>query len=112
MISGSPKFSGLAIGEISINLLQTLTIAAKAAFVDPKTGATHGWTEQKTQWSRETIAKLYELTALMENDMAIVHFSDGMPSTVSSVIAPAAKPGLGGGLGEHLGTDKGDAPSI
>lgn len=100
VISGNIKFSGIAIGELTVNRMgPTLKMEAKAAFVDPKTGVTHGWTTG-SQWSKETVAKLNELFLLMEADLAKAHFvdagtSDDGPVTIS-------RPTGVGGLGEHV----------
>ena len=106
MIHGSPKFSGLAIGELTLNKLgPTLKLEAKAAFVDPKTGSTHGWTTG-SQWSPTTIAKLGELLALMEMDMGRAHFEGGgVPLEGAIVGTPGPQQGRltpMGGLSEHV----------
>lgn len=108
MIQGAPKFSGLAVGEITVNKMgPTLKMEAKAAFVDPKTGSTHGWTTGN-QWSPTTVVKLGELLALMEEDMARIHF-DGGGTTSDSPITPVRQvPGVSGGLGEHVAGRDGD----
>jgi hypothetical protein len=104
MINGTPKFSALAVGEFTVNLLGTAPkMEAKAAFVNPRTGATHGWTTGNV-WSPATVAKMRELVELMELDLSQQHFDGG--DTVTGVTDPTVKPGLGGGgLGEHLGSD-------
>jgi hypothetical protein len=103
MIQGTLKVTGLAMGEFSVNLLgTTVQMKAKAAFVDSRTGATHGWTEGN-QWSHGTIEKMRELVLLMEADMARQHFESG--GSTESPIDPTAKPGMSGGLGEHIGGD-------
>jgi hypothetical protein len=114
MIVGQPKFTGLVIGELTINkMAPTTKITAKAAFVDPNTGVTYGWTTAEgALWSKETLEKLNELTAYMEADIARIHFADGGSSAGvigAPILAGPAVASAGGGLGEHLGTD---APSV
>lgn len=102
MVRGTAKFDGIAIGEFSVNFLgATVKMNAKAAFVGSESGATYGWTSNE-QWSPETIAKLRDLQAAMEADLARIHFS------ATAELQQAAAPYIGqvppmGGLGEHLG---------
>lgn len=111
MIRGNPKFDSISIGELSVSFLgSTLTFEGKAAFVNSRTGGTHGWTKN-TQWSPATIAKLKELRALMELDLAALHLDgDGELLTDATGVAPARFTPEGGGLGEHLGGDS--VPSV
>jgi hypothetical protein len=45
MIQGTFCFDGLALGRLEIDTTRTpLEVTAKFAFVDTKTGKTHGWT--------------------------------------------------------------------
>lgn len=109
MIQGAPKFDGIAVGSLEAMLIgPNKTLKAKAAFVNSKSSATHGWTE-KSSWSPAVFAKLKELTELMESELALDHFEGATAMGV-----PSAKKGVefeeAGGLGEHL--RNGDAPSI
>lgn len=104
MIRGNPKFDSVSVGEGTFNFLgSTLQFEAKAAFVNSRTGDTHGWTKN-TQWSAGVIEKLKELRALMEVDLGQLHLENGgevLVTTTSSAgggIPPAPVPGLG----EHL----------
>jgi hypothetical protein len=109
VIQGTPKFTGLAIGSFSVDKMSspTIQIKAKAAFIDPATGVTYGWTvAEGGLWSKETLEKLNDLMLSMENDIANVHFEGGGSAPVTST---GAAPAAGGGLNEHLG---GDAPSV
>jgi hypothetical protein len=100
---GSPRFDALAVGEVTINLLgPTINMTAKAAFIDSVTGSTCGWTNN-TQWSHETIAKMKELTLLLERDIAHNHFSGS--SEVAASPVPHAPNVASTGLGEHLGDE-------
>lgn len=93
------------MGEFSVNLLGTsVQMKAKAAFVDTTTGSTHGWTES-SQWSHDTVAKMKELVAMMESDMAKQHFIGDTGGAGAGPIEPGARPGMSGGLGEHVGND-------
>jgi hypothetical protein len=106
MLKGTPRFDGLALCEGTFNLLSTApTLTAKAAFVDNTTGKTHGWTEVRAGWSKETLRRLQELQESMENDLAAVHFI-GNASSLNGSGGEGAPPGLG----EHLRSD--DAPQI
>lgn len=107
MITGTPKFHGLAVGEFTCNVMGVnVALKAKAAFVDPATGTTHGWTEATNGWSPATMLKMREFVAAMEEDIAAVHFT-GLASSPNN--APTAgAPGLSGGLSEHVGTADGD----
>jgi len=83
------------------------SLTARAAFVDTRTGNTHGWTEGTgTIWSEETKRALVALVELMELDLSRLHFL-GMPEAPSNIQGMRTEPG---GLGEHLTDD--DAPSV
>jgi hypothetical protein len=98
MIRGTAKFDGLAVGELSANLMgPTVKLTAKAAFVNAESGHTHGWTTNE-QWSPTTIEKLRDLRAAMEADLARVHFGDGLVER-SEVLGGQVPTG---GLAEHL----------
>jgi hypothetical protein len=112
MITGTPRFDGLAIGEISINYLENLvakkegnapTISVKAGFVNSTTGATHGWTQTGgkhggPQWSRAVIEKAAELRELLEQELAQLHFSSAEPA---AVVQGGDEPDEG--IGEYAG---------
>lgn len=108
------NFNGIAVGELTVNFLESpAKVVAKGAFINTATGATHGWTTCQ-QWSPETIIKLKELRALLEQDMVAVHFSDAA-SSFSGVVSPPTP--RGGqiregfkGLGEHLGSADDEVP--
>lgn len=111
MIRGAPKFDGIAVGEITASFVgPTLSLEAKAAFANSKTGDTHGWTKN-TQWSPGVIEKVRELRALMELDLGRIHFEGGGEMLVTtSNTASGLGGGGGGGLGEHLGGES--VPSV
>jgi hypothetical protein len=101
VIRGVPKFDGIAIGEFTVNFMgQTLEMRAKAAFVDSKTGSTHGATEHR-HWSEMTIEKLKELRAAMELDLGQLHFEGG--GSLLLTAAQGRQADEGGGLGDHVG---------
>lgn len=107
-IKGQPKFDAMALGEFSAKFLggiHQLEFTAKAAFVDSKTGETHGWTHAGTAtWSPATIEKLKELRALMEVDLGRLHMEGGGEVLVGPASVGSAVPSdFEGGLGEHLG---------
>ncbi len=109
MIKGTAKFDGIAIGEFSVSFIgQTLDFKAKAAFVNSKSGDTHGWTAHNT-WSPQVVAKLKELKELMEIDLGATHFDGGGDLVETTVHPPHIDDRRElGGLGEMLG----DAPQV
>jgi hypothetical protein len=103
MIKGVTKFDGVAVGEFTAVFLgPTLEFKAKAAFVDSKTGETHGWTTNST-WSPPTIAKLKELREMMELDLGMKHLESGGELTANTVTAQRGGAQPPTGLGDHLG---------
>lgn len=103
MRTGTPKLNAVAIGELSANFMQgpgVVDMKAKVAFINSKTGKTHGWTNHNS-WPPAVIAKLKELTDLMEEEVARVQFEDGESTSFGG---PSSPSGLGG-LSEHLGQD-------
>lgn len=110
MIRGVAKIDGLAVGEFAVKFLgPQLEFTAKAAFVNHKTGETHGWTNAtSSSWSAATIEKLRELRALMEIDLGRIHLEGGGEVLVAPQSAHVAASGNGAssdvsGIGEHLG---------
>lgn len=103
MIDGTLKATGIAVGEFSCNVLSaTVKLTAKAAFIDARSGQTHGWTSCDS-WSPATMAKMREFMEAMELDLARQHFTAFSPTT-SNVADPARPAGIPeGGLGEHVG---------
>ena len=53
----------------------SVSLVAKAAFVSSETGQTHGYTTHE-RWSPAVTEKLNELRALLEREIACVHFAD------------------------------------
>lgn len=114
MKTGTFKPNAIVVGEFTVSFLEpTVKFSAKAAFVDSVTGHTHGWTTQ-TQWSDATHTKLRELREAMETDLGKTHFSDGSDDTTRRApLGPSHEvPPTAGGIGEHLGDEGQDAPSI
>lgn len=103
MISGTPRFNSLAIFEGSFNLMTPSTpiLHVKAAFVNSTNGNTHGFTEMKQGWSKDTLRTLDELRVSMERDLAGFHL-EGAESSVSDGSSPTGAPS---GIGEHLSDD-------
>jgi hypothetical protein len=105
MIRGSAKFDSIAVGEIAVSFLgPTVTVEAKAAFVNSKSGETHGWTKN-TQWTPAVIEKLRELRALMEVDLGQIHLEGGGEILVTTAANTSSSVGAeaSGGLGERFG---------
>lgn len=97
-------FRGLAVAEMSVSFLSTNgpRLSAKLAFVNPKTGDTHGWTEKHT-WSPPVLQKLEELAKVMEEDAAKQHLQDFAQALTADTDSINVLPE--GGLLEHLGVD-------
>lgn len=105
----SVKFDAVRIAEITVNLLEApASISAKAAFVNTKTGATHGWTTGR-RWTEATMEKLRELRESMERDLTAQHFDDGATTGVTTTSGGSPADALQG-LGEHLGTGAESVP--
>jgi hypothetical protein len=105
---GTPAFDALTILEIEgIDYREgSPSLVGHAAFVNTKTGKTHGKTTLR-QWSKPTLQKLEELRLAMEEDMAKANFvtaGEDAPRQLSE-----HEPG---GIGEHVGPAADDAPSI
>lgn len=100
-IDGTPKFSTLAVKEITAEINgMSVVLTGKAAFVDRNTNATHGWTKgEGAIWSEETKAQLLVLQQLMEEDLARLHFSD---SYAADSGRPQMRTAAPSGIGEHL----------
>lgn len=112
MIGGRPKFDGLTLGEVRINLLRgNPHIETKAAFVSTATGHTHGWTEQQGPWSPAVLEKLRELCSLLERDLARVHLQSADGIDTPGVPFSEAPDVESSGLGEHVQNDS-DVPSF
>lgn len=92
-VTGLPKFDAIAVAEVTIAYNRdALLMKAKAAYVNTKTGTTHGWLTG-TVWSKETLAKLEELRESLERDLAARNFTSASTETAEYY----------NGLGEHLG---------
>ena len=76
-------------------------------FVNEKTGTSFGSAEM-TRWSPETLQRLAELRASVEQDVEALMFDDGITTTMRAPQAPAEPPA--GGLGEFLANKAGDPP--
>lgn len=102
MITGIPKFDGLAISSISADFLAVgrTDIFVKAAYISTSTGATYGWTSAgvTNEWSDRTLELLDQLKEQMERDLADTRLD--VTDTVEKESA---------GLGEHL---TGDTPQV
>lgn len=92
----SVKFDGIRVAELSVSFMEaSALLTAKAAFVNTRTGDTHGWTTGR-RWSAATLEKLSELRASMERDLEGMHFEDGALTPVAGNEGlPAAFKGLG-----------------
>lgn len=100
MIQGSPRFDGIAVAKIEIDFLKNpVHIEVQAAFVNSKTGDTHGWTRGGVNFSDKTRTLMLQLRDSMEQDLADRHFTTGGSMSASS----PARSEQTGGIGEFLG---------
>ena len=115
MIVGQPKFNGIHVAIVKIDRTgTTISMEAKAAFCGVESGMTHGWTNGTT-WSPATMAKLGELFASIEQDLAGLHFDGGgSPATASATVTAgtAADQKEPGGVSEWLGNKSDDAQPL
>jgi hypothetical protein len=106
-IQGTPKFNGIAVAKIEVDFLRNpVHIDVQAAFVNVKTGDTHGWTRGTPGWSDKTRELISSLRLSMEEDLAARHLEGG-----ASPVSSASSSKVGGeptGLGEFLGSTQED----
>lgn len=96
--TGVIKFDGIAVVTVEANMMEK-SMSARAAFVNTKTGESHGFTDGSGHvWSPETKIALATLVSLMERDLGNLHFT----SSSSDPVAASAKTETGG-IGEHVG---------
>ncbi len=107
-MKGTMRFDSLALGELTISFIAPGTVmTGKAAFVDSKTGTTHGWTETSGGWSETALKALAALKEAVEADFGKLHLETTHAGTVSE--APQRS-----SLSVHLGspaTGPNEAPS-
>jgi hypothetical protein len=104
-VEGTIKFNAVAVAEVEANMLgPSPQLSGKAAFVDTRTGKTHGWTSAKgIAWSKETIEALDALCECMNQDLARIHMAEytsestGVTSGMANIT----------GLSEHLNSEEG-----
>jgi hypothetical protein len=111
MIQGNPKFDGIAVAKIEIDFLKNpVHIDVQAAFVNVKTGDTHGWTRGAPGWSDDTRLLIKSLRESMERDLASTHFAGSGVAVTGSATTSSSS----GGLSEHLGAvdTSGGVPSV
>ena len=104
------RFDHVAVAEMEAGFLgPSATLSAQCVFVSRQNGASYGHSKI-TRWSAETQAKLLELRALMERDLAELFFEDteGTPLT-KTLEKPMISDQGGGGIGERFSGDA-DAP--
>ena len=113
MITGTPKFNSLALGELAVNFIRRTeegpAISVKAAFLNSETGTSHGWTTAGAghggpKWSPAVYEKLAALKEQLELETAQLHLED--------VAGAPDGPQHGeqvGGLGEHLDSSLGNS---
>jgi hypothetical protein len=111
-VSGTPKFNALAVAKLEANFTgPTVSLKSTAAFIDEKSGHTHGWTEGYGEvWSEKTMRRLDDLRQSIEEDIAAKHFQGAARDTRDRDKDPEKGIQFEGGIGEHLGDDR--TPSI
>ena len=81
---GTCKIDGVAMGEVSINLLgHSIELGAKYALCNFETKERYGAGNRNTNWSADTIEKLRAFIDSMERDVCRDLFNDG--ATIGSV---------------------------
>ncbi len=79
---GSVRIDGVAVGEITINLLSpTVHLAARYAFTNSLTAERFGSGNRNSNWSSTTLEKLGELVESMEKDLCQEMFTGGVTAT-------------------------------
>lgn len=90
-----PKFDDIKAASVEIDLIKR-EMKITAAFVDTKTGHTHGWTH-RSSWSKETWNQVQLLAKNAERELRVQHFQNAESSAVEEEPSPV-------GLGELLGS--------
>lgn len=105
-VTGTPAFNAIALLNIDPISFRSndIELVAHGAFINTDTGNTYGKTTCR-RWSKQTLEKLLELRALMEEDLAAMVF------TQSSSPGPQPQQVDPGGIGEDL-RGQGDAPQV
>jgi hypothetical protein len=76
--NGSPKFNGIAVGELEINLLgPAIHIKSTYALTNVDNGDRFGRGVKEGNWSPETIQVFLSFVAAMENDICNDVFDGG-----------------------------------
>lgn len=70
-------------------------MVATAAFVNSRTGQTHGSTTGRSGWTEETIQALVRLRECIEADMERVHFEGDVLSSTSPLNTTKGASGIG-----------------
>lgn len=107
-VIGTPAFNAVAILKIDAVHFHhnSVALVAHGAFVNTETGSTYGSTTCR-HWSKQTLDKLAELRALMEEDLASLVFHRQPAAAVPSQQQHTDP----GGIGEALrGTN--EAPQV
>lgn len=109
MIQGSVRFDGIAVAKLEIDFLKNpVHIEVQAAFVNSKTGDTHGWARGGVNFSDKTRMLMLQLRDSMEQDLAKRHFTAGASSRDSL----EGQREQTSGIGEFLGTTEDGARSV
>lgn len=109
MSKGTLKADELKVAKVTVDLLShPAKVQALVALVDTSTGKTLAWSQADgSVWSDSTMRLLRELCVSMEEDAATRLFAESGSGPATTRKTPPT-----GGIGEHLGKEDVDAPSI
>lgn len=80
--NGAPRFNGVAVGEIEVNLLgPSIHIKTTSAYTNVDTGERFGRLVKEGNWSDETMKRLLALLESLENDLCNDTFEGGSTTT-------------------------------
>jgi hypothetical protein len=87
--NGVPKFDGIAIGEVGINLLgPSVHISAIYAFTNAASGDRFGRGSKDGTWSEETMKRFFSFLESLESDVCTDVFDGGgtleAPQTITT----------------------------
>jgi hypothetical protein len=96
---GQPRFNGVAVGELSVDLLgPSIRVTGIYAFTNVETGERFGRGTKEGGWSEQTMTAFLAFLAAAENDICHDVFEEGSEpapgSTVDVELAGDGVPGM------------------